>query len=70
MENKYSFIQFWHEVGNCHKPLFHLTCDDSDSNYYNWLRKLHSKGTEPKQTARILERAYSMFIESSKFLFI
>lgn len=65
-----SFIEFWHEVGNCHQPLFHLTCDDSNPIYYNWLRKLHSKGIEPRQAARILERAYSMFIESSKFLYV
>lgn len=65
-----TFFEYMQRVENCHKPLFHLTCDDSDPNYYNWLRKLHNKGTEPKQAARILERAYSMFIESSKFLFI
>ena len=65
-----TYYEFMKEVDNAHTPLFFLTCDDSHEDYLRWLRKLYNKQIQPRQAARILERAYSMFIESSKYLYV
>lgn len=65
------WLNWCEDVDNAHRDLWLYTCSEfwETETYSEWLSRLHEKNYTPRQAARTIERAYSLYISRCQYLF-